>query len=59
MFALMMSEDRISMQEKRKGIIQAMNQLPGAFLLDTDKITIMQPWNKTISDVVVGILSWM
>lgn len=28
MFALMMSEDRISMQEKRKGIIQAMNQLP-------------------------------
>lgn len=38
MFALMMSEDRISMQEKRKGIIQAMNQLPGAFLLDTDKI---------------------
>lgn len=59
MFALMMSEDRISMQEKRKGIIQAMNQLPGTFLLDTDKITNMQPWNKTISYVVVGILSWM
>lgn len=29
MFALMMSEDRISMQQRRKEIVEGMKQLPG------------------------------
>ena len=31
MFALMMSEDRISMQQRRQEIIEGMKKLPGKF----------------------------
>ena len=31
MFALMMSEDRISMQQRRREIVEGMKQLPGKF----------------------------
>ena len=33
MFALMMSEDRISMQQRRKEIVEGMRQLPGEFII--------------------------
>lgn len=38
MFALMMSEDRISMQQRRKEIVEGMRQLPGEFVIWNCKI---------------------
>ena len=38
MFALMMSEDRISMQQRRKEIVEGMKQLPGACMVWNCKI---------------------
>jgi len=38
MFALMMSEDRISMQQRRKEIVEGMKQLPGEFMVWNCKI---------------------
>ena len=38
MFALVMCEDRISMQNRRKEIIQGLKNLPGQYQLQSQKL---------------------